>query len=263
MVNCLESLKNVDYTKLSLKEQAYKLVCNYVLSSRPKIYGLLRDSGNDAVDDFISYAYEYILASLKRFDSSRGNLSTFIYNTLDYLYPVFVYQAKYHVSYYTAKLMSSTTRVDEEKRKRLINMYSSGKHIDTCNDSILTAQLDSSGQDEYANIPDMALADPNAYVEEQVINAQDSYILQILETEVDKYVNRPGSKNEQAERNKDIIYRLILDKEDNTLQKIADDYGLTRERVRQIFLRFCDWAKRNNNLRTALGLGRYKPEEKF
>ena len=48
----------------------------------------------------------------------------------------------------------------------------------------------------------------------------------------------------------------------DTLQTIADDYGITRERVRQIYHKFCLWAQKNNNIRNVLGLGRYEPEVK-
>lgn len=258
-----DSLKNVDYKNLSIEEQVYKLIYHYALT-RPQIYSLLTNISSDAIEDFVSYAYTYVLSYMKRYDSNRGKLSTFIYSTLDYLYPIFIYQVKYNVSFYTARTMTNIN-VTSEHRERLLNLYNNNKQIDVCCDTIMTPYLsDSNGAgNEYEAIPDMSLADPDADVENLVLNGDEhnNQILNVFEEEVDKFVNRPGSKN--AERNKDIIFRMSLrEGKSDTLQTIASDYGLTRERVRQIYNKFTSWASKNNNLRTVLGLGRYEPEVK-
>lgn len=261
-----ESINSVDYKNLSIEEQAYRLIYHYVLNSRPHIYAILRDIGSDAIDDFVSYAYEYILIHISRYDNNRSNISTFIYNTLDYLYPIFICQTKYQISFNTARAMAgnNSSRITPEQKERLISFYDYTKQLSVDGSSVSLMPNDEDNNE----LPDLNLADPNANVEDIVLNSEiyENKILEVFYDEIDKYINRTKSLRDNEDikrRNKDIILRMALkqDKSD-TLQTIADDYNITRERVRQIYKKFCIWAQKNNNLRNVLGLGRYKPEVK-
>lgn len=257
-----KNINNVDYKNLPIEEQAYRIIYNYALV-KPHLYSILKDIGSDAVEDFVGYAYEYILTYLSRYDSSRGKLSTFIYSTLDYLYPIFIYQVKYNVSFYTARAMTNS-RVTPEYREKLINFYDNTKQISIDGGSVSSIFTD----EDNDSLPNMALADPDVNVEDTILDGEvnDNKILEVFNEEIDKYIdriNRIKNNSENAKRNKDIILRMTLRQDrSDTLQTIADDYGITRERVRQIYHKFCLWAQKNNNLRNVLGLGRYEPEVK-
>lgn len=77
-----------------------------------------------------------------------------------------------------------------------------------------------------------------------------------LGKKLDYYINKhlDGKKvkdKKQRERNTDIIWRMCFrfDLHDTNLIKLGEKWGISRERVRQIFKSFTSWAKRNKKFK--------------
>lgn len=250
----IEDIKNssVDYKNQSLEEQLFRLIASYAYNNT-NVYAQLANT-TDGIEDFMSFAYTHLLSELlPKWDPEKGSLSTYVYSTLDYLYPVFIAQAKYQVSFSMGRKLTSSTRL--EQRDKYKEIYVNKSSIDTCSTILMTNKTPKdNNNDSDTQIPDSSLADPNSNIEKYEEDEFNQDILKIFDSCLDRYFDRPSTVKDNIERNKEIIKTYTLNRQDSTLQNIGNKYNLSRERVRQICDKFYRWASKDKELRSVLGL---------
>lgn len=249
--------KKKEYTE-DVKLQIYKIISKYAVS-HSNIYSILKD--DDELKDFISYAYTHYLDKLySNFDPEKGALSTHIYACLDKLYPIYIQQAKKHVDFMTARVLTTNDPSRATSTNSCKNLYFT-KSIDTCESAIESSNPsvgdfipDSSLIDEKSDPYFIVVENTSKYDSEQI---RQTEIGKIFEDCLNRYMNNDKHKNEYyIARDKDIIWSYTFrEGSDVTYQSLADKWGgISRERVRQIIDKFYHWVSKDKKLREALKL---------
>ena len=115
----------------------------------------------------------------------------------------------------TTKLISENLGVSEKAVKQMdMRLSSSGAEV----------SMDQKYSDESSSIADFLPSDDLA-IDENLSNLQS---LEILQDNLSEFVD------DLKERDKDIFKKRLLSEVPPSLQSIADDYGVSRERIRQI-----------------------------
>lgn len=235
-----------------VKLQIYKIIRKFTVV-KESLHNVLNTE--EEFNDFVMYAYTYYLDKIYPvFDASKATLSTHVVTTLKYLTPVFIVMVKHGVDFSTARRM--VNKRDEHLQQACKVIYDT-RSLDTCLDGL--ENIDPSIEKDVSS--NIALCDdtyePFNYLyescgEQDIEKIKNSDLGRKLNYYINKYLDGKKVKDkEQRERNTDIIWRMCFrfDLHDTNLSKLGEKWGISRERVRQIFKSFTSWAKRNKKFK--------------
>lgn len=235
------------------KEQVYRLIMSYARSNSA-IVDSLRNY-EDGIVDFVSYAYVHFMEVFyDKYNPNISKLSTYVYTTMSYLYPIFVNQVKYSLDFNSARKLINSFK--PEVRDIMRKMYAERKTVDFCDTSIEIGTDDlSGGDDDDIKYMDLSLADPNDCIENLLNEYNDEDLYKQFDLILDRYIKLKNIRN--GDRAKEIIKEYTfrnMNVNDNriTLESIGNKHGLTRERIRQILSKFYIWARNDKELKACL-----------
>lgn len=235
--------------------QIYKIISAYVY--RTSYISEAFKNNKDKIQDVISIAYiDYLTNYKEKYKPEISTLSTYIFSVMNYKCPIYFYQAMYDISLNTARKCRASY-YDKNVIQKLHNMYGHPKSLDIS----YTGVESFTETDEDMLYVDKGLADPRDYIDEMLTNNNDEQLYNTFSDIVDDYINKTkykGKNSNMMTRDKDIIMRYTFGNHSGTnkvtLESLSQEWGLTRERVRQILKMFYKFARNNKKIKNILGI---------
>lgn len=218
----------------------YLLTCKYIYNN-PIIHNMVGDDMEDCVMNAYIMLCDIVAMS---YDPSKGAISTYVYSCLKSRIMPVIYQTKYNID---DKLALRAYRASKSNSDYFA-VFNSLYHPKSL--SVSGAAIDKDDTIEDSNeLPISELADETldpAYIYEEGQLSSDEDIEELLNDLIDKYLSTHNyNNNRNVDMWRDIIISLTL--RDNsvedkiTLESVGNKWGITRERVRQIYNKFKKW----------------------
>ena len=246
--NLIDNIHNCEDDNVDI--QIYKIISAYVY--RTSYISEAFKNNKDKIQDVISTAYlDYLTNYKEKYEPEQSTLSTYVFSIMKYKCPVYFYQVMYDVSSTTARKCVNSY-YDKNVTRKLHNMYGNSESLDIS----YTGVESSAETDEDILYVDKGVADPRDYIDEMLTDNNDEQLYNMFSNIVDNYVYKTKRKN--PDMVKDVIMKYTFGNHSGdikvTLESLGQEWGLTRERIRQILKKFYDFAKNNKEIKNSLGI---------